>query len=84
MRYSWQGQSPTPAPPRDSAPNWTQKFARIDAKLESYATPGKGDVKRLAGRDGTRLRVGDWRVISYEEDGMIVVAAVGHRREIYD
>jgi len=58
--------------------------ARIDAKLESYATLGKGDVKRLAGRDGTRLRVGDWRVIFYEEEGTIVVAAVGHRREIYD
>lgn len=58
--------------------------ARIDAKLESYGTLGKGDVKRLTGRDGTRLRVGDWRVIFYEEDGMIVVAADGHRREIYD
>lgn len=58
--------------------------ARIDAKLESYATLGKGDVKRLTGRDGVRLRIGDWRVIFYEEDATIVVAAVGHRREIYD
>jgi mRNA-degrading endonuclease RelE of RelBE toxin-antitoxin system len=31
---------------------------------------------------GSRL-VGDWRVIFYEERGTIVVAAVGHRREIY-
>lgn len=57
---------------------------RIDAKLEAYATQGKGDVKRLTGRDGARLRIGDWRVISYEEGTTIIVVAVGHRREIYD
>jgi len=58
--------------------------ARIDAKLDAYARSGQGDVKRLTGRDGARLRVGGWRVIFYEEGGTIVVAAVGHRREIYD
>lgn len=58
--------------------------SRIDAKLDAYARSGQGDVKRLTGRDGARLRVGDWRVIFYEEGGTIVVAAVGHRREIYD
>ena len=57
---------------------------RIDAKLESYARTGQGDVKRLTGREGARLRVGDWRVIFYEEGGAVIVAAVGHRREIYD
>jgi mRNA interferase RelE/StbE len=36
------------------------------------------------GRDGIRLRIGDWRVIFYEESTRIVVVAVGHRREIYD
>jgi mRNA interferase RelE/StbE len=56
---------------------------RIDARLTEFATSGKGDVKRLKGRDGARLRVGDWRVIFYEESGAIVVVAVGHRREIY-
>ena len=58
--------------------------ARIDTKLDAYARSGQGDVKRLTGRDGARLRVGDWRVIFYEEGGTIIVAAVGHRREIYD
>ena len=57
---------------------------RIDSRLTEFATSGKGDVKRLKGREGSRLRVGDWRVIFYEEDGSIVVVAVGHRREIYD
>jgi mRNA interferase RelE/StbE len=58
--------------------------ARIDAKLETYAASGHGDLKRLAGREGVRLRMGDWRVIFYEEVDTIVVTAVGHRREIYD
>jgi mRNA interferase RelE/StbE len=58
--------------------------ARIDAKLEAFARSAQGDVKRLTGRDGARLRIGDWRVIFYEDDGTIIVAAVGHRREIYD
>jgi mRNA interferase RelE/StbE len=58
--------------------------SRIDRRLTEFATTGHGDVKRLKGRDGTRLRVGDWRVIFYEEQGSIVIAAVGHRRDIYD
>jgi len=57
---------------------------RIDGRLMEFAASGKGDVKRLKGRQGSRLRVGDWRVIFYEEDGSIIIAAVGHRREIYD
>jgi mRNA interferase RelE/StbE len=57
---------------------------RIDGRLTEFATTGHGDVKRLKGREGSRLRVGDWRVIFYEDRATIVVAAVGHRREIYD
>ena len=57
---------------------------RIDRRLTEFAVTGHGDVKRLRGRDGLRLRVGDWRVIFYGDQGMIVVAAVGHRRDIYD
>jgi mRNA interferase RelE/StbE len=41
-------------------------------------------VKRLKGRDGARLRVGDWRIIFYTEGNTLVVVAVGHRREIYE
>lgn len=57
---------------------------RIDAKLTSYAANGSGDVKRLKGRAGCRLRVGDWRVIFIEEDATITVVAVGNRRNVYD
>ncbi|HEY8337366.1 MAG TPA: type II toxin-antitoxin system RelE/ParE family toxin [Tardiphaga sp.] len=57
---------------------------RIGTKLDAFAQTGKGDVKKLKGQDGARLRVGDYRVIFYQESDNIVVAAVGHRREIYD
>ena len=58
--------------------------ARIKGKLDTFAKTGLGDVKRLKGRAGSRLRVGDWRVIFYMEGDSIVVVAVGHRRDIYD
>jgi mRNA interferase RelE/StbE len=57
---------------------------RIDKRLTEFAETGHGDVKRLKGRDGMRLRVDDWRVIFYEDQDTIVIAAVGHRRNIYD
>lgn len=57
---------------------------RIDKRLKEFAESGKGDVKRLRGRNGARLRIGDWRLIFYETSDQIVVVAVGHRREIYD
>src|SRR5439155_9388319 len=57
---------------------------RLNAKLMTFARTGQGDVKRLKGRAGSRLRVGDWRIIFYTEGKSIVVAAVGNRREIFD
>ena len=57
---------------------------RIDAKLMVYATNEAGDVKRLKGRAGCRLRVGDWRVIFIEDTASITIVAVGNRRDIYD
>jgi mRNA interferase RelE/StbE len=57
---------------------------RIATKLNAFEQTGQGDVKKLKGQDGARLRVGDYRVIFYQESDDIVVAAVGHRRDIYD
>jgi mRNA interferase RelE/StbE len=74
----------TPAASRQWTKLTTQIRRRIDVRLTEFAASGKGDVKRLKGRQGSRLRVDDWRVIFYEEAGSIVVVAVGHRREIYD
>lgn len=63
-------------------PRQTRK--RIGTKLDAFAGTGLGDIKKLKGQDGARLRVGDYRVIFYQESGNIVVVAVGHRRDIYD
>jgi len=57
---------------------------RIDAKLMDYARTGSGNVKRLKGRDGCRLRIGNWRVIYIEDKTSIIVVAVGNRRDVYD
>ena len=59
---------------------------RIVGKIEAYAAhPGsqKNNVKALQGRDGIRLRVGDWRVIM--QDGEVLdVLDIGPRGRIYD
>ncbi len=57
---------------------------RVIDKLERYARTGAGDVTRLKGRPGARLRIGDYRVVFVETKDEISVRAVGHRREIYD
>jgi mRNA interferase RelE/StbE len=57
---------------------------RIMPKLQTYASAGTADVKRLKGQAGCRLRVGDYRVIFFEDAKTITVVAVGHRRDIYD
>jgi mRNA interferase RelE/StbE len=74
----------TPASARQRAKLSPDVRRRIDGRLTEFATTGHGDVKRLKGRDGMRLRVSDWRLILYEDQGTIVVSAVGHWREIYD
>ena len=71
-----------------ATPQWLSLSAdvrrRLDAKLRTFADTRQGDVKRLKGRAGSRLRVGDWRIIFYVERNTMIVVAVGHRREIYD
>ena len=41
--------------------------------------------RQLRGRDGYRLRVGDYRIIYTIDDGvlLIVIVTIGHRREVY-
>ena len=84
MRYFRMPVAFTPAATRQ----WVQLppgvRTRINAKLESFAATGHGDVKRLKGRAGARLRIGDYPVIFYEEHETMIVTAVGHRREVYD
>jgi mRNA interferase RelE/StbE len=74
----------TPAAARQWAKLSGDIRRRLDTRLMEFAESGKGDVRRLKGRAGSRLRVGDWRVIFDETRDAIVVIAVGHRREVYN
>lgn len=59
---------------------------RIVGKIEAYAVDPvsqANNVKALKGRDGIRLRVGDWRVIM--EDGVVLaVLEIGPRGSVYE
>ena len=61
--------------------------ARIRSKIEQYAEDPaslSANVRRLQGRPGYRLRVGDYRVI-FDEDGAVLdILDIGHRSRIYD
>jgi mRNA interferase RelE/StbE len=50
------------------------------------ADPRPPASRQLKGRPGRRVRVGDYRIIYAIQDEvlLIVVVAVGHRREVYD
>jgi mRNA interferase RelE/StbE len=62
------------------------EYERIKETIQSLATtPRPNGSRKLTGREGWRLRVGDYRVI-YEIDDpqkTITVLSIGHRREIY-
>lgn len=58
----------------------------IRAKIKAYAADPasqKNNVKRLHGRSGFRLRVGDWRVIFDEHGTVLMILHVGPRGSIY-
>ena len=57
-------------------------LAGIEKLAENPARPDL-DIKKLQGRDGFRLRIGQWRVI-YTEDGVILdVIRIGPRGDVY-
>jgi mRNA interferase RelE/StbE len=60
---------------------------RIEAKIEQYTQDSSSlaaNVVRLTGRDGFRLRVGEYRVI-FDDDGHVLdILAIGPRGGIYD
>ena len=61
---------------------------RVQAAIELLATETRpSGAKKLVGGDGEwRVRTGDYRVVYEIHDNvlLILVVAVGHRREIYD
>ncbi len=59
----------------------------IRAKIEAYAVDTESqanNVKALKGRDGIRLRIGDWRVIMDDQGNVLAVLEIGPRGGIYD
>ena len=53
---------------------------QITEAIAAYSVHGTGDIKRLSGRKGFRLRIGRYRVI-FDEDRMSIVAIYVGRRE---
>lgn len=61
---------------------------RVQAAIELLAAePRPNGAKKLVGGDGEwRVRTGDYRIVYEIHDNVLIVLviAVGHRREIYD
>ncbi len=54
--------------------------------IETYAKePVKSRVKKLKTPfDGAyRLRIGDYRVIFYEEEGLMLISRIAYRKQVY-
>lgn len=58
----------------------------IKAIYDLRNNPRPHGVKKLSGRDGYRIRIGDYRVIYLIEDDVlkVFVVEIGHRKEIYE
>jgi mRNA interferase RelE/StbE len=60
---------------------------RIRSKVQAYAADPESqanNVKALKGREGIRLRVGDWRVIMNDEGTVLAVLHIAPRGGAYD
>ncbi len=61
-------------------------YNRISRRILSLETnPRPRGAKKLSNRQEYRLRVGDYRILYTvdDEDRVVTVFAVGHRREVY-
>jgi mRNA interferase RelE/StbE len=54
----------------------------IEKALNRFAVDGQGDVKKLQGRDGFRLQVGEYRVL-FDETATIILAFSIDRRQTH-
>ena len=56
------------------------------AILNLAENPRPNGCKKLVGRDGYRIRIGNYRVIYeiFDAELLVDVIAVGHRKDIYD
>ena len=70
--------SPAAAKDLDGLPPEPRRL--ISAALDRYALSGQGDIKKLSGREGYRMRVGNYRVL-FDEDAKTVLAFYIGKRE---
>ena len=60
---------------------------RIRLKIAQYAEDParfRNNVRKLQGRDGYRLRVGDYRVIFDEDHVVVTILDIGPRGSVYE
>ena len=60
-----------------------KRQAAIKAKVDAFAHGERVDLKKLAGSDYVRIRVGDDRVLIDEQTNLVLVIEVGPRGGIY-
>ena len=67
-------------------PRNTAELIRLKVREVAADPVGARNVKKLKGRDGYRLRIGDWRVIFTIDNGelVLIVIEIGPRGDIYD
>jgi len=65
------------------SPNLRSRIIARLLKLENDPRPS--GIKKLQGQEAFRLRVGDYRVLYTIDDAeqIVMVFAIGHRREVY-
>ncbi|NOS90672.1 MAG: type II toxin-antitoxin system RelE/ParE family toxin [Cyclobacteriaceae bacterium] len=63
--------------------NISELLYKSISKLSDHPRPN--GCKKLKGRDGYRIRIGDYRIIYTIEDNIltIVIIDIGHRKDIY-
>jgi len=68
---------------RTMQPKTAKRILTAIEKLADNPARTDLDVKALQGRDGYRLRVGDWRVI-YSQDGLVLaIEKIAPRGKVY-
>jgi len=63
-----------------------EHYDNVKTSIRGLSTePRPGGCRKLTGRDGWRIRIGDYRVIYEIDDGnkTVTVLHIGHRRDIY-
>jgi mRNA interferase RelE/StbE len=68
---------------RDLANLPADRRTQIVRRVEAWANGMASDVKKLAGSDEFRLRIGDYRLIFTREGRHVTIERVFHRKDAY-